>query len=77
MRPESIHSCAPLLASLPPQVRFLEDPLHRPPLSELGWDPLLDMPPLAEFEGALARQRRAIKAALLDQARGRGGEGRV
>lgn len=52
------------------QVRFLEDPESRPPISELGWDPLLNMPALEAFKAALAGQRRAIKALLLDQARG-------
>ncbi|KAI7839952.1 hypothetical protein COHA_006346 [Chlorella ohadii] len=49
------------------KVRFLEDPEGRPPISELGWDPLLNMPALEEFQAALAKQRRAIKALLLDQ----------
>ncbi len=51
-------------------MRFLEDPEGRPPISELGWDPLLNMPALEEFQAALAKQRRAIKALLLDQVRG-------
>lgn len=49
------------------KVRFLEQPEQQPPISELGWDPLLDMPPLEDFAAQLARQRRAIKALLLDQ----------
>ncbi|PRW20199.1 formamidopyrimidine-DNA glycosylase isoform X2 [Chlorella sorokiniana] len=49
------------------KVRFLEDPEGRPPISELGWDPLLNMPALEAFQAALAGQRRAIKALLLDQ----------
>lgn len=51
-------------------MRFLEDPEGRPPISELGWDPLLNMPALEEFQAALAKQRRAIKALLLDQVTG-------
>ena len=49
------------------QIRFLESPEQRPPISELGWDPLLNMPSLEEFAAALGRQRRVIKGLLLDQ----------
>lgn len=50
------------------RIRLLtEEPLTRPPLNALGWDPLLSMPALEEFTRALARERRAIKALLLDQ----------
>ena len=48
------------------QIRFLESPEQQPPISELGWDPLLDMPSLEEFAAALGRQRRVIKGLLLD-----------
>jgi formamidopyrimidine-DNA glycosylase len=44
------------------------DPLTRPPLSALGFDPLLSMPPLDAFATLLARRRSAkLKALLLDQ----------
>lgn len=49
------------------KVRFLESPEARPPISELGWDPILDWPPLEAFAARLGAQRRAIKAVLLDQ----------
>ncbi|EFN51935.1 hypothetical protein CHLNCDRAFT_9497, partial [Chlorella variabilis] len=49
------------------QVRFLDRPEGVPPISELGWDPLLDMPSLPSFAAQLGGQRRAIKAVLLDQ----------
>lgn len=49
------------------RIRLLNDPLIIPPLSQLGWDPLLSWPSLADFTTALAAQRRAIKALLLDQ----------
>jgi formamidopyrimidine-DNA glycosylase len=39
----------------------------QPPISALGWDPLLSMPSLEEFMASLSKQRRAIKALLLDQ----------
>lgn len=58
--------------SCSPQVRFLENPEGCPPISQLGWDPLLNMPSLDEFSSALAKQRRAVKALLLDQVRGWG-----
>lgn len=53
-------------------MRFLENPEGCPPISQLGWDPLLNMPSLDEFSSALAKQRRAVKALLLDQVRGWG-----
>lgn len=49
------------------RVLFLSDPEAKPPISKLGWDPLLNMPPLEEFAAALSRVGRAIKALLLDQ----------
>ncbi len=52
---------------LAPQVRFLEQPESVPPISLLGWDPILDMPTLPVFAEQLAARRRAVKAALLDQ----------
>jgi len=44
-----------------------EDPLGEPPLSRLGFDPLLDPPPPAEFRRRVLARRTAIKALLLDQ----------
>jgi formamidopyrimidine-DNA glycosylase len=50
------------------RVRFLADPETAPPLSELGWDPLLPgWPERERFAEALSLQRRAVKAVLLDQ----------
>ncbi|KPV75635.1 uncharacterized protein RHOBADRAFT_52681 [Rhodotorula graminis WP1] len=40
---------------------------REPPLSELGADPLLDMPPVDVLRTALARRSAPIKAVLLDQ----------
>ena len=44
-------------------------PLSVPPLSTLGWDPLLTWPPLPQFASKLIShcKGKAIKAALLDQ----------
>ncbi|GAB4820296.1 hypothetical protein N2152v2_007342 [Parachlorella kessleri] len=50
------------------RVRLLADPEGQPPLSELGWDPLLRWPAVEEFAAKLATQKRAVKAVLLDQA---------
>lgn len=50
------------------RIRYVTDPRAHPPLSELGWDPLLSWPPLAEFQDALKKARkRTLKALLLDQ----------
>ena len=49
------------------RIRLISDPLSVPPLSLLGWDPLLSWPTLEEFSTKLSTQRRAIKALLLDQ----------
>lgn len=40
-------------------------------LAHLGFDPLLSMPALEAFEQMLGKERRGIKALLLDQARAR------
>ena len=48
-------------------MRWLEDAERVPPLSELGWDPVLDPQPLPAFACALGGTRRAVKALLLDQ----------
>ncbi|MBI4580241.1 MAG: Fpg/Nei family DNA glycosylase [Planctomycetes bacterium] len=49
------------------RIRLLADPEHAPPISELGFDPLLDMPDAAAFAAGLAGRRAPIKAVLLDQ----------
>jgi formamidopyrimidine-DNA glycosylase len=48
------------------RVRLVEDPEREPPVADLGFDPLLDPPSLAEFRRLLARRRAPIKAVLLD-----------
>ena len=45
------------------------DPEAQPPLSELGWDPLLRWPGVEEFGAKLGKRRQAVKAVLLDQVR--------
>ncbi len=49
------------------RVMLRQDPLSEPPISELGFDPLLDMPALPEFAALLRARRGSIKGVLLDQ----------
>lgn len=49
------------------RVRVQEDPELHPPISQLGLDPLLSLPPLEEFRQLMGKQKRQIKAVLLDQ----------
>lgn len=49
------------------RVRLQEDPPREPPISRLGFDPLIGLPPVAELARHLARRSAPIKAVLLDQ----------
>ena len=49
------------------RVRLREVPLSEPPISELGFDPLLDLPSPKRFAELLSRRSALIKALLLDQ----------
>lgn len=49
------------------RIRLRDDPWNEPPLSELGFDPLLDMPSAAEFDELLRRRTGVLKSLLLDQ----------
>jgi formamidopyrimidine-DNA glycosylase len=49
------------------RVRLLDDPEDCPPISELGFDALLDAPDADEIGRILGRRSAAIKAVLLDQ----------
>lgn len=49
------------------RIRLREDPLTEPPLSKLGFDPLLDLPSTKVIAEQTARRRVAIKALLLNQ----------
>ncbi|GAV75452.1 Fapy_DNA_glyco domain-containing protein/H2TH domain-containing protein [Cephalotus follicularis] len=49
------------------KVRLLEDPVHVPPISELGPDALLEPMTVDEFVVSLSKMKIAIKALLLDQ----------
>lgn len=49
------------------RVILRDDPENEPPLSELGFDPLLDLPSDARFRALLAARRGTLKGVLLDQ----------
>ena len=51
------------------RIRLQQNPLGEAPLAKLGFDPLTNMPPLAEFRRLLAgRGGTVVKGLLLDQA---------
>ena len=50
------------------RIRLLENGPEDAPISELGFDPLIDPPPPAEFVEALARRSVTLKGLLLNQA---------
>jgi formamidopyrimidine-DNA glycosylase len=49
------------------RIRLRSDPLAEPPISELGFDPILSMPSLEEFTALVQKRSCPIKALLLDQ----------
>lgn len=49
------------------RIRLREDPANEPPISDLGFDPLLELPPPAEFARALRDRSAVMKGLLLDQ----------
>jgi formamidopyrimidine-DNA glycosylase len=49
------------------RLRLRDRPREEPPISELGFDPLLDLPSPKAFALLCARRRVPVKAALLDQ----------
>jgi len=49
------------------RIRLCADPLNEPPISELGFDPILSMPTLEDFTPQVLKRRAPIKAVLLDQ----------
>lgn len=49
------------------RIRFRAQPLAERPLSELGFDPLVDLPPARRFAELLARRSGTLKGVLLDQ----------
>lgn len=49
------------------RIRLCESPRTEPPISELGFDPILSMPTLDEFSPMVRRRSCPIKVLLLDQ----------
>jgi len=49
------------------RIRLQQHPEKEPPISALGFDALLEVPPPAELAKILARRKAPIKAVLLDQ----------
>ena len=49
------------------RIRLREDPENEPPISKLGFDPLIDLPSPASFVGGVLSRKAAVKAVLLDQ----------
>ncbi|TPV95227.1 MAG: hypothetical protein B7733_11050 [Myxococcales bacterium FL481] len=49
------------------RIRLVERPLSEPPLVDLGFDPLTDMPSLPAFRGLVAGRTAVLKSLLLDQ----------
>jgi len=49
------------------RLRLRHEPELEPPLAELGFDPLLGLPPIRLIARALSRRRAPIKSVLLDQ----------
>ena len=50
------------------RIRLRQDPLGEAPISQLGFDPLLDLPSPARFSDLVAKRSTPVKALLLDQA---------
>lgn len=49
------------------RIRLRDDPPHEPPISKLGFDPLLGLPTPAAFRKRVARRSGVLKGLLLDQ----------
>jgi len=49
------------------RIRLRKDPVSEPPISALGFDPLLDLPSPARFAELLTTRSAVIKSLLLDQ----------
>lgn len=49
------------------RIRLRDDPATESPIADLGFDPYLELPPLAEFRERLARRKVTLKGLLLDQ----------
>jgi len=50
------------------RIRLLQSPLEEAPIAKLGFDPLLNMPDLTEFEMLVRARKTTLKGLLLNQA---------
>jgi formamidopyrimidine-DNA glycosylase len=50
------------------RIRLRKDPASEPPVSELGFDPLLELPTPARFRALVSERTGTLKGLLLDQA---------
>lgn len=49
------------------RIRMALSPLNEPPISDLGFDPILSMPSIRDFRHTVSKRTCPIKALLLDQ----------
>lgn len=49
------------------RIRLCQSPLTEPPISTLGFDPILSMPSFEDFKKGVVKRSCPIKALLLDQ----------
>lgn len=49
------------------RILLRDDPAHEPPVSKLGFDPLLDLPAPKQFVEAVTRRNAILKPLLMDQ----------
>lgn len=49
------------------RIRLCVSPMAEPPISNLGFDPILSMPTLEDYKIAVCKRSCTIKALLLDQ----------
>eukprot|EP00850_Spirogloea_muscicola_P018052 SM000161S02434 [mRNA] locus=s161:189870:193004:+ [translate_table: standard] len=49
------------------RIRLLDDPVMTPPISELGWDALLELPDPLDLASQVTKRKAPVKAVLMDQ----------
>jgi formamidopyrimidine-DNA glycosylase len=49
------------------RIRLCTSPADEPPISELGFDPILSMPDMEDFKPLVLKRSCPVKALLLDQ----------
>lgn len=50
------------------RIRLRDDPRGEPPISKLGYDPLLELPDAADWDRRIGRKKTVVKSLLLNQA---------